>query len=134
VKANIRSFVVCSTILVLGAAFARPASSPVRHDSQIPVIVAPSPSTIEMGGSSTVTVTLSGTVTSNTTVNLSSNLTELTVPSTVTVPSGSSSVQFTAQSSSGAPRLKGSYEATITASCNGGNAYGTITILTSGKS
>lgn len=72
-----------------------------------------SPSTVSASSSTTCSVTLSGNAPSPTAVSLTSNTTRLTVPSTVTVPSGQASVSFTATTGSFTTSSTGTITATL---------------------
>jgi hypothetical protein len=82
------------------------------------------PSTLTSGGLSTCTAALTNAAAGNTTVALSSNNASLTVPASVTVPSGLSSVTFTA--TAGTLNTNGS--AIVTATLNGISSTSTIAL------
>lgn len=76
------------------------------------------PTSVTEGGTGSGSVSISGTLTTPLTVNLSSNQAKLTVPATVTIPAGATSVSFTAT----APNdtlVEANVTATITASAAG---------------
>ena len=117
-----------SALSVLLSATPEPAQLRQPDTGVIPIVVTPSSSSIAAGESVTVTVNLDHTATSNTSLSLSSsNNSLISVPSTVTVLNGHSSVTF-----QGSPppdqRLHASSNVTLTASCNGGSASTVISV------
>jgi len=83
------------------------------------------PTTVVGGGSSTATVTLNGMAgPAGTTVNLNSSSSSATVPATVMVPAGATSVRFTVSTTTVASNVS----ATITASLNGGSTSASLSI------
>ncbi|MFO1481863.1 MAG: ELWxxDGT repeat protein [Verrucomicrobiaceae bacterium] len=87
------------------------------------------PALVTEGGTGVGSVSISGTLTTALTVNLSSNQTKLTVPASVTIPAGATSVGFTAT----APNdtlAEANVTATITASAAGFNdGTGSTTVI-----
>ena len=93
------------------------------------------PTSLSSGGTTTCTVSLSASATGSPVVaGLSSSVLALSVPSSVTIPLGSSSATFTATGSSSATftatagTVSADQSATLTASCNGSSASTTITL------
>ena len=85
-----------------------------------------SPTTLASGSTSTCTVTLSAAAPSgNVTVALSSNNPALTLPASVTVPAGSTSINFSAVAGS----LASNQTANVTASYNGSTGSATINLV-----
>jgi hypothetical protein len=104
--------------------YARPQSQ--KLDGSIrPEWVTPDPTTLASGDQCTITVTMDGIAASDTTVDVSSSNTGLvTVPATITVPSGSDQgVGYGSCIANAA-----SQDVTITATANGGQAQGTVTV------
>ena len=64
------------------------------------------PASVASGGVSTCTINMTGAAKSNTTVSLSSNSGLITIPSSVTVPSSSSSASFKATAGGSTPRKR----------------------------
>ena len=90
-----------------------------------PISVVPTPNAVLPGGSSSITVNLSGAPTSNESVNISTNQPSVftDLPSSVVVPAHQTSVSFTVHTSASA-----SGSANITASTAGGQAVGVLQI------
>lgn len=101
----------------------------------VPLVVAPDSSDIDANQAVPIVVSISGVTTNNQTVNISSSSSSLVVPPTVVVPAGYDSVAFYGlghdfpdgplNSGGVAPT---STPVTITASCNGGSAYGYVNV------
>jgi uncharacterized protein (TIGR03437 family) len=93
--------------------------------TQVPSTLTCSPASLNSGGTSTCTVTLSvAAPTGGVTVNLSSSNSLLTVPATVSVGAAATTATFTAT----AGTITSSQTATVTASLNGSTATTTISL------
>lgn len=120
-KIIVPSVAILAFAIVTGMSF-------VRDLHVKPDLLAPNPATLAPTQASTVTLTMDGYGTSPTEVSItSSNTQAVTVPTTVTVPTGENSVTFQATAVNQLPRA-GARTSTITATANGGSASTTITV------
>jgi hypothetical protein len=100
----------------------------VRDGSPKPVVIVPDTDSANQGSEVGFTITCDETSSSATTIQLSSaNSTRLPVPSTVTLPANSLTCSFRVETPTILP-APGSAAIQVTASANGGSAYGSVTL------
>jgi len=130
IKRNTRFALALLPLLSLAVTSASPAASRRLDIGQTPVVVLPTSSTISAGDVVMVTVTISGTTTTDQVVDLYSNSSLLPVRSSVTILAGHNSATFVAYSTSPLNQTPthGSNDVTITATCNNGSTYGYLTV------
>lgn len=128
---NFKKPAVYLSLLLAFAAIA-PAVSLPFDQQHIPVIVTPADSSLSSNESTTVTVTMDGSVASDTVVSLSTDSSELGLPQSVTVRQGHTTASFDVSQvsfkSMASLSKSSSTIAHVTATCNGGSASAAITI------